>query len=59
MREAAIMSAADIRRAVTRIAHEVIENNRGTQGAVAAHRLISLVVVLGLGGLLLQRRVRA
>jgi len=30
-----------------------------TQGAVAAHRLISLVVVLGLGGLLVQRRARA
>lgn len=30
-----------------------------TQGAVAAHRLIALIVVLGLGGLLLQRRARA
>lgn len=30
-----------------------------TQGAVAAHRLIALAVVLGLGGLVLQRRARA
>ncbi len=29
-----IMSAADIRRAVTRIAHEIVENNRGTQDLV-------------------------
>jgi len=30
MREANIMSADDIRRAITRIAHEIVENNRGT-----------------------------
>ena len=30
-----------------------------TQGAVAAHRLISTVVVLGLGAFALQRRARA
>lgn len=28
------MSAADIRRAVTRIAHEIVEHNRGTEGLV-------------------------
>ena len=30
----AIMSADDIRRAVTRIAHEIVENNRGTHDLV-------------------------
>jgi pyrimidine operon attenuation protein/uracil phosphoribosyltransferase len=30
----AIMSADDIRRAVTRIAHEIVENNRGTDDLV-------------------------
>ncbi len=34
MRDAAIMSPSDIRRAVTRIAHEIVENNRGAQGLV-------------------------
>ena len=34
MRESNIMSSADIRRAVTRIAHEIVENNRGTEGLV-------------------------
>ncbi|MEX2226381.1 MAG: bifunctional pyr operon transcriptional regulator/uracil phosphoribosyltransferase PyrR [Dehalococcoidia bacterium] len=34
MREVAIMSADDIRRAITRIAHEIVEHNRG------AHDLI-------------------
>jgi len=32
--DAAIMSADDIRRAVTRIAHEIVEHNRGTDGLV-------------------------
>ena len=49
MRDAAIMSAADIRRAVTRIAHEIVEHNRGTadlvfvgmltRGVPLAHRI--------------------
>ena len=30
----AIMSPEDIRRAIVRIAHEIVENNRGTQGLV-------------------------
>ncbi len=34
MPESAIMSPADIRRAVTRIAHEIVEHNRGTQDLV-------------------------
>src|SRR3974377_768292 len=34
MRDAAIMSAAHIRRAVPRLAHEIVENNRGTQDLV-------------------------
>ncbi len=34
MPDAAIMSPSDIRRAITRIAHEIVENNRGTQGLV-------------------------
>jgi pyrimidine operon attenuation protein/uracil phosphoribosyltransferase len=34
MREAIAMSPDDIRRAVTRIAHEIVENNRGTEGLV-------------------------
>jgi pyrimidine operon attenuation protein / uracil phosphoribosyltransferase len=34
MRETAMMSAADIRRAITRIAHEIVENNRGAQDLV-------------------------
>ena len=34
MRDASIMSADDIRRAVTRIAHEIVENNRGTDDLV-------------------------
>ena len=34
MQDAAIMSRDDIRRAVTRIAHEIVEHNRGTQDLV-------------------------
>ena len=34
MRDTQIMSPDDIRRAVTRIAHEIVENNRGTRGLV-------------------------
>jgi pyrimidine operon attenuation protein/uracil phosphoribosyltransferase len=34
MRESGIMSPDDIRRAVTRIAHEIVEHNRGTQDLV-------------------------
>ena len=34
MRDTQIMSRDDIRRAVTRIAHEIVENNRGTRGLV-------------------------
>jgi pyrimidine operon attenuation protein/uracil phosphoribosyltransferase len=34
MRDTDIMSAADIRRAVTRIGHEIVENNRGTEDLV-------------------------
>lgn len=34
MRDTAIMSAEDIRRAVTRIAHEIVEHNRGTADLV-------------------------
>ena len=34
MRDASIMSPDDIRRAVTRIAHEIVEHNRGTQDLV-------------------------
>jgi pyrimidine operon attenuation protein/uracil phosphoribosyltransferase len=34
MRDASIMSADDIRRAVTRIAHEIVEHNRGAAGLV-------------------------
>jgi pyrimidine operon attenuation protein/uracil phosphoribosyltransferase len=34
MSEANIMSADDIRRAVTRIGHEIVENNRGTDDLV-------------------------
>ena len=34
MRDATVMSPADIRRAVTRIAHEIVEHNRGTQDLV-------------------------
>jgi len=34
MRDAAVMSPADIRRAVVRIAHEIVEHNRGTQDLV-------------------------
>ena len=33
-REATVMSPADIRRAITRIAHEIVEHNRGTQDLV-------------------------
>jgi pyrimidine operon attenuation protein/uracil phosphoribosyltransferase len=32
--ESQIMSAEDIRRAITRIAHEIVEHNRGTDGLV-------------------------
>ncbi|HEY8171938.1 MAG TPA: bifunctional pyr operon transcriptional regulator/uracil phosphoribosyltransferase PyrR [Dehalococcoidia bacterium] len=49
MRESAIMSPDDIRRAITRIAHEIVEHNRGaedlvfvgmhTRGVPLAHRL--------------------
>jgi pyrimidine operon attenuation protein/uracil phosphoribosyltransferase len=49
MRDVAIMSADDIRRAITRIAHEIVEHNRGaddliligmrTRGVPLAHRL--------------------
>jgi pyrimidine operon attenuation protein / uracil phosphoribosyltransferase len=34
MRDATAMSADDIRRAVTRIAHEIVEHNRGVEGLV-------------------------
>jgi pyrimidine operon attenuation protein/uracil phosphoribosyltransferase len=34
MRDASIMSPDDIRRAVTRIAHEIVEHNRGTHDLV-------------------------
>ena len=34
MRDATIMSEADIRRAVVRIAHEIVEHNRGTRDLV-------------------------
>ncbi len=34
MRELTLMSPDDIRRAVTRIAHEIVEHNRGTSGLV-------------------------
>ena len=34
MRDSTVMSDADIRRAVTRIAHEIVEHNRGTQDLV-------------------------
>jgi pyrimidine operon attenuation protein/uracil phosphoribosyltransferase len=34
MRDSQIMSADDVRRAITRIAHEIVENNRGTQELV-------------------------
>jgi pyrimidine operon attenuation protein/uracil phosphoribosyltransferase len=34
MTDALVMSQADIRRAVTRIAHEIVEHNRGTDGLV-------------------------
>jgi pyrimidine operon attenuation protein/uracil phosphoribosyltransferase len=34
MRDATVMSPDDIRRAVTRIAHEIVEHNRGTQDLV-------------------------
>jgi pyrimidine operon attenuation protein/uracil phosphoribosyltransferase len=34
MREATVMSAADIRRAVTRVAHEIVEHNRGVDDLV-------------------------
>lgn len=49
MRDVAIMSADDIRRAITRIAHEIVEHNRGaqdliligmrTRGVPLAHRI--------------------
>jgi pyrimidine operon attenuation protein/uracil phosphoribosyltransferase len=49
MRDGSIMSADDIRRAITRIAHEIVEHNRGadelvligmrTRGVPLAHRL--------------------
>jgi len=49
MRDVAIMSADDIRRAITRVAHEIVEHNRGaqdliligmrTRGVPLAHRL--------------------
>jgi pyrimidine operon attenuation protein/uracil phosphoribosyltransferase len=49
----AIMSADDVRRAITRISHEIIENNRGAEGLVIvgmqtrgvplAHRLASAI----------------
>jgi pyrimidine operon attenuation protein/uracil phosphoribosyltransferase len=34
MSDSSIMSPADIRRAITRIAHEIVENNRGTEDLV-------------------------
>src|SRR5437867_3811851 len=34
MPDAQIMSSDDIRRAITRIAHEIVEHNRGTRGLV-------------------------
>ncbi|MDP9236129.1 MAG: bifunctional pyr operon transcriptional regulator/uracil phosphoribosyltransferase PyrR [Chloroflexota bacterium] len=34
MRESTVMSPADIRRAVVRIAHEIVEHNRGTEDLV-------------------------
>ena len=34
MRDTQIMSSDDIRRAITRIAHEIVEHNRGTAGLV-------------------------
>jgi pyrimidine operon attenuation protein/uracil phosphoribosyltransferase len=34
MPDAQVMSADDIRRAITRIAHEIVEHNRGTEGLV-------------------------
>ena len=34
MRDSQIMSADDVRRAITRIAHEIVEHNRGTAGLV-------------------------
>jgi pyrimidine operon attenuation protein/uracil phosphoribosyltransferase len=53
MRESTVMSAADIRRAVTRIAHEIVEHNRGTQdlvfvgmltrGVPLAHRIARVI----------------
>ena len=49
MRDSQIMSAEDIRRAITRIAHEIVEHNRGTadlvfvgmltRGVPLAHRI--------------------
>jgi pyrimidine operon attenuation protein/uracil phosphoribosyltransferase len=53
MRDIAIMSADDIRRAITRIAHEIVEHNRGasdliligmrTRGVPLAQRLASAI----------------
>ncbi|MEX2246104.1 MAG: bifunctional pyr operon transcriptional regulator/uracil phosphoribosyltransferase PyrR [Dehalococcoidia bacterium] len=34
MRDALVMSPDDIRRAITRIAHEIVEHNRGTQDLI-------------------------
>lgn len=53
MRDAAVMSPADIRRAVVRIAHEIVEHNRGTEdlvfvgmrtrGVPLAHRIAAAI----------------
>jgi pyrimidine operon attenuation protein / uracil phosphoribosyltransferase len=53
MRDSQIMSADDIRRAVTRIAHEIVEHNRGTgalvfvgmrtRGVPLAHRIADAI----------------
>ncbi len=53
MRDATVMSEADIRRAVVRIAHEIVEHNRGTKdlvfvgmltrGVPLAHRIARVI----------------
>src|ERR1700724_2172449 len=45
-----VMDAADLRRAVTRIAHEIVERNHGLDGVA--------LVGLQTGGVPLQRRLR-